>query len=367
MAAAPDILVYSAEKGRQIEVQRLLHAGDTTQLSKDRALLKAVENNHLSIIDYLLNNGSNARSQPATQALSVIARSGELKLVWDFLKHGAQATTWAAIEVLHEACLQGDLALVRQLIVMNAAMDPKVAGKALLKAAGNGHLEVVRSLLMASRDGKCAVIEAETAGFAMKEAAMNEAFGVVQLLMDAGVDSGAALKCAGAKGKRGICNKLMDMGAIPSRGLAAAASSGNIKCVRDVLNRGVEPQAGASALKEASRFGFADIAKELLKIGVDPKCDTAMEALRLAMTARNEAQEARVVYEARVNQIRMWEDMDSLEEGATSVRMAMLWKKELACNDTVQAIRRAQDPNKHKKGLVGRMRGHVAQAGERAY
>lgn len=187
---------------------------------------------------------------------------------------------------LPTAAGRGDLSRVKELLAAGVDFNARMSsGKtALITASENGHLDVVQALLAkgadvnarASDDLKTALIWACINGY------LPQALGVVQALLAAGADVNAtakfdytALNWASSGGHLDIVKALLAAGADVNLNcpLEAAATNGHLDVVQALLAAGADVNAnfhGTTAIDEATKYGYKDIAALLVQAGAHP-------------------------------------------------------------------------------------------------
>ena len=153
-------LQFAAETGNEAEVRRLIELGVDINWKNERGatpLLFAVQNEHVTIAQILLNHKANVNVQvEASQnvsALELAAKTGQHKMTQLLLDHGARVdvTDSRGITPLIFAAQNGHYEVVRTLLRNGASAAVQALGfgniSALRQAAQNGHFEIVVALL----------------------------------------------------------------------------------------------------------------------------------------------------------------------------------------------------------------------------
>jgi ankyrin repeat protein len=274
------------------------------------ALLLAVGNGHLTIIDLLLEQGADptakdnqgwnaihraagygrdsiiqkllarskcdleARTSDGLTALLLAAKNGHFGAVELLLKKGAKlkGAQEPGLTVLHSAAEGGHETVVKLLLDMGFDIDTQTETKctALHMAAEAGHEAVVQVLL---DSGAIADIKTDSGWTALHGAAGCGHVAVVRLLLENGVDitakendGGTALHSAAACGHEDVVQLLLEKGVDPSvkndygwTALHSAAACGREKVVRLLLKEQAEietkDKVGRTALSLATECG----------------------------------------------------------------------------------------------------------------
>jgi len=235
------------------------------------------------------------RNSALDRALFEIAGDGKVAEIEELLRAGANANALLLGDgtPLMEAAGEGHLDVVR--LLLDRGADPNVVapgdGSALISAAHEGHLDVVQLLLTRGADPNIAV---PGDGAPLIAAASEGHLGVSRLLLDYRADpdiavpgDGSPLIAASSEGHLDIVQLLLDRGAkidqvVPGdeNALIQASGEGHLDVVRLLVNRRADvnirvwvegyrerPGEWRTALSQARRKGYEDIARFLISVG----------------------------------------------------------------------------------------------------
>lgn len=239
-----------------------------------------------ALLDHLLDNGRTHEIQKSDswgyRPFYWACYSGDIYAVQRLVKAGADINAkrdYGNITALWGAANTGHLDIVKYLLEQNAAVDIQddSFGTPLYVASENGCVSVVRELLGVAADVNlfgglhCRPLNA---------AAYSGHTEIVELLLERDVEVdpeedykyGSALGAASRKGHAEIVRLLLRKGWDPNRKfktynspLDAAATYGHLEVVQALLQTNVDIPSREQALKIASRYGKADVVKELLE------------------------------------------------------------------------------------------------------
>lgn len=186
-------------------------------------------------VKYLIEMGNDLN-----EALSWASSYGHLEIVKFLIQHGAKADYNALINASED----GHLEVVQYLI--QHGVDPKDS-EALIRASEEGHLEVVKYLISQGAD------PTTRDNLALKWASMNGHLEIVKLLLNYEIDLHYY-----------------------EIALCFASQYGHLEIVKFLVEFGIDPSCRSnSAIKIASKNGYSDIVKFLLKDSrVNPEDDS---------------------------------------------------------------------------------------------
>jgi len=241
-----------AAHGRLADVQQMLESGELrlrVDGNLDVALVRAAENGHVDVVDYLIRHAMFDPSADGNRAI------------------------WLA-------AMKGHLAVVERLL-LDPRVDPSADDNyAVRLAAQYGHLAVVEGLLQDER-----VDPSADDNFAVRGAAFYGYLAVVELLLqDARVDPSAnnsyAVRMAAARGHLDVVERLLqdervDPSADNNYAVRLAALKGHLAVVERLLQDvRVDPSAKENyAVKEAAASGHLAVVDRLLE---DDRVDAAV-------------------------------------------------------------------------------------------
>jgi len=313
--AAGDLQLINAvrDRNRTAVLSLLDEHADVNQAQPDgaTALAWAAYLDEEAIADALLKAGArvNTADEYGETPLTLACANGNASLVRKLLDAGANADAarWDDETALMIASRSGSVDAVKFLLGKGAKVDAVESRKgqtALMWAAAEGHSDVVDLLLKNGADPNAASKQ----GFAPLTFAAEKGDGkTVLALLAARADVNhaiatgqTALEFALISDKSDVANILLDRGAsvnaVDGEGvtpLHAAAHAGNVELVKKLLARGANPNARTSRvaiaarpagsgffrrssgeltpLHVAARANHADVMRELVAAGADPK------------------------------------------------------------------------------------------------
>jgi ankyrin repeat protein len=142
-----------AAKGRLVHVRQMLESGTLyVDGNLNDALVRAVENGHVDIVDYLIcQNAMFDPSADGNRAIRLAAASGHLAVVERLLQDKRVDPSADSNHAVRFAAQNGHLAVVERLL-QDPRVDPSAAdNNALRWAAERGHVAVVVRLLQDER------------------------------------------------------------------------------------------------------------------------------------------------------------------------------------------------------------------------
>ena len=254
------------------------------------ALMYAVENWHLEIVEALLNANAdlNIRNEDGWTALMSACPNGNAEVVEVLLKGGADPNIqdkdgWTA---LMSACRKGHSKVVE--VLLKGGADPDIrekdGGTALMSACRRGHLKVIEVLLEGGADPD---IKEKDGWTALMAACQKGHLKVVEILLEAGAnpniqdeDGFTALMSACQNGHLEVVKILLKRNAEPNihgdgwTALMSACRNGHSKVVEMLLQGKADPnfknEEGWTALMTASENGHSQVVEVLLEGGADP-------------------------------------------------------------------------------------------------
>jgi surface antigen len=202
-----------AAHGRLADVQRMLESGEvpvTVNGNLNEALVRAAENGHVDVVDYLLRHAMFDPSADYNHAIRIAAQNGHLAVV-ERLLHDERVDPSANDNyAVRQAARDGHLAIVDRLL-QDKRVDPSASiNDAVRGAARNGHLAVVERLM---RDVR--VDPSAEGNYAIRMAACFGHVSVVErLLQDKRVDPSArdnyVVRWAAASGHLAVVDRLLE-------------------------------------------------------------------------------------------------------------------------------------------------------------
>jgi hypothetical protein len=143
-----DAFCDHAAHGRLADVQRMLESGDVLfEGNEFSALVSAVGNGHVDVVDYLLRNAIFDPSARDNYAIGLAALYGRLAVVERLLQHERVDPSADNNGAVRWAACYGHVAIVERLL-QDKRVDPSADNNfAVRYAARNGHLAVVDRLL----------------------------------------------------------------------------------------------------------------------------------------------------------------------------------------------------------------------------
>ena len=254
------------------------------------ALMYAIENYHIEIVEALLNANAdpNIQKEDGWTALMSACLNDNAEVVDVLLKGGADPNIqdkdgWTA---LMSACRNDHSKVVEVLLKggANPNIQEKDGGTALMSSCRNGHFNVVEVLLKGDADPD---IQEKDGWTALMAACQKGHLKVVEVLLKAGAnpniqdeDGFTALMSASRSGHLEVVKVLLKGNANPNihgdgwTALMSASKSGHSQIVEILLKGGADPnihnEEGWAALMSACLNGHSEVAEILLKGGADP-------------------------------------------------------------------------------------------------
>jgi hypothetical protein len=141
-----------AAHGRLADVQRMLESGELpVNGNLNNALVQAVENGHVNIVDYLLRHAMFDPSADDNRAILLAAWNGHLSVVERLLQDERVDPSAGDNDAVRWAAQNGRLAVVERLL-QDQRVDPSAKDNLAVRwAAQNGRLAVVERLLQDER------------------------------------------------------------------------------------------------------------------------------------------------------------------------------------------------------------------------
>jgi hypothetical protein len=200
-----------AAHGRLADVQQMLESGELrVDGNLDVALVRAAENGHVDVVDYLIRHAMFDPSADGNRAIWLAAMKGHLAVVEGLLQDERVDPSADDNFAVRGAAANGHLAVV-ELLLQDARVDPSANNSyAVRMAAARGHLDVVERLLQDER-----VDPSADNNYAVRLAALKGHLAVVErLLQDVRVDPSAkenyAVKEAAASGHLAVVDRLLE-------------------------------------------------------------------------------------------------------------------------------------------------------------
>ncbi len=170
-------LIDASKNGKMEDVKYLIRQGANVRFAGDKALLSAIDNNHLDVVKYLVDHGADKN-----MALVWASEEGNLDFVKYLLKIGANINTGEDLP-FRMAAKNGHLEVVKYLLTHGVNTWGLQTG--LGWAARENHLDIVKYIIEHSK------INGE---FALKEAAEKGYLDIIKYLLEQGVDPTPVLR-----------------------------------------------------------------------------------------------------------------------------------------------------------------------------
>ncbi|KAJ3332799.1 hypothetical protein HDU76_013046 [Blyttiomyces sp. JEL0837] len=313
------VLVHAATHGNLENVKLSIEAGADPSANDNEAFMKAAENGHASVLEYLISlNPLDAESYiAAIESASVKGHADVVRLLigmeglnfndddntaicnaceYGFLEIVKLLLGVEGVEVdaknqtpIRIASAKGHLELVKFLVGLEGVNPAARDNEPIWKASANGQVEVVKFLL-----GLEGVDPTANDNESVQDAAMNGHIAVVQLLLglpgvDVTIDDNEGFRTAAKNEHWDMVKLLMEVeGVDVSSGnnecIRYAAAKGQLDIVKALIGRkGVDATADNNyAIRQASINGHSEVVKFLLGVeGVDATAEKN-EAIREA-------------------------------------------------------------------------------------
>jgi hypothetical protein len=188
-----DAFCDHAAHGRLAIVQEMLESGKVLcEGNEFVALVSAVENGHVDVVDYLLRHAMFDPSARDNRTIRLAAKNGHLAVVERLLQDKRVDPSADDNYAVRWAAPYGHIAVVERLL-QDKRVDPSASNNFAIRfAAANGHLAVVERLLQDPR-----VDPSADDNYAVQLAAFQGHFAIVdRLLEDDRVDAAVAIQCS---------------------------------------------------------------------------------------------------------------------------------------------------------------------------
>ena len=289
-------LMYAVENCHLEIVEVLLNANADPNIQKEdgwTALMSACLNDNAEVVEVLLKGGAdpNIQDKDGWTALMSACRNDHPKVVEVLLKGGANPNIQEndGGTALMSSCRNGHFNVVEVLLKGSAYPDiqEKDGWTALMAACQKGHLKVVEILLKAGANPN---IQDEDGFTALMSACQNGRLEVVKVLLKRNAepnihgDGWTALMSACRNGHSQVVEMLLQGKADPNfkneegwTALMTASENGHSQVVEVLLEGGANPNIGDdegfTALMSACRHGYLQVVDVLLKRNADPNID----------------------------------------------------------------------------------------------
>lgn len=271
-------LHFAAKEGRYAVVDHLLEEGadvDARSLGGETALATGIREHHIDVVRLLLDHGAShlIRAEDSLTALHLAAMKDHTEIARLLITRGADlhALDDEQRSPLTFAAQRGNAEIVRILLDLEVQVNDTLGAEALRSAAANGHFEVVELLL--DRGADVRLVHHDDQVTPLHVAAKMGNLDVVKLLLERGAninaqakDGSMPLHRAAFSGYRDIVSLLLDSGALidaTARGgtplhyilRSASSTKAILEILVVLLERGANPQAldsdGFSVLQTA--------------------------------------------------------------------------------------------------------------------